>query len=110
LLALITWLFYRKRNFNYWENVVANTYLVSQYNLVMIVLSLYAIVTRTHHLSFTIPLIIFLLYLGFAYGQLFSYKRKPVNILYNAALMAVVVFLYLTILSLTGIMTPWWGN
>jgi hypothetical protein len=110
ILSLVTWLFYKKRGFNYWENIVLNTYLTAQFNICLVALYLFVLITGSTGYSFTPWLVVFFLYLGLAYGQFFSYKRKRVNILINLLLMALVTFLYLNAFSFSGLMTPWWGS
>jgi hypothetical protein len=109
LVSLLTWLYYKKRGFNYWENIILNTYLTAQFNICLILLYLFVLTSGRQGFSFTPWLIVFFSYLGFAYGQFFSYQRKRVNLLANLLVTILTAFLYINGLSFTGMMTPWWS-
>jgi hypothetical protein len=108
LVSLLTWLYYKKRGYNFWENIILNTYLTAQFNICLIILYLVMLISGEAW-SFTPMLIAFFSYLGFAYGQFFRYHRARLNILLHLLLIGLTAFLYINGLSFSGIMSPWWG-
>lgn len=107
VISACTWAFFHGR-YNYWEHLVANTYLTAQFNLLLIVGHIIGLL-NADRFSFTPLLIIFFTYLSAVYTRLFTEpprRRAPVGRM--VALTLSVGILYMTGLSLTGMMTPWW--
>jgi hypothetical protein len=110
VISLLSWLFFRRSGYNYWENVILNTYLTAQFNLLLIV----AQVMRLFNdgaVSYTPFLIVYFTYLGFVYGMFFRHPRskRTTHTLATLGLIASVVLVYVTGLSFAGMMSPWWG-
>ncbi|HEX2617485.1 MAG TPA: DUF3667 domain-containing protein [Flavobacteriales bacterium] len=108
IISLCTWAFFHTR-YNYWEHAVANTYLTAQFNLLLILGQLFALFNQGRF-SFTPLLVVFFTYITVVYTRLLAAPpahRTPV--LRTIAMTLVIVLLYITGLSLAGMMTPWWG-
>jgi hypothetical protein len=111
VISLFTWLFFRKSHYNYWENIILNTYLTAQFNLLLIVATVLRMF-NSGQVSYTPFLIIYFTYLGIVYGLFFRNRqsRRWKHTLTVIALMAVVCLVYVTGLSFAGMMSPWWGQ
>ena len=108
IISICSWSFFF-RKFNYWENIVLNTYITAQFNLLIIVAQ-FSRIFLNGTVSYTPYLIIYFTYLGYVYSKFFSVNIKN-RFLYALKLIAlnfIIVFVYTTGLSLAGIMTPWW--
>ncbi len=108
-VSIFSWIFFFKR-FNFWENIVLNTYLTAQFNILIIIAQLSRLFIEGA-VSYTPYLIIFFTYIGITYSKFFSMdnERKISFVLRIIVLIVLVVFLYGTGLSVAGIMSPWWG-
>lgn len=109
VVSLLTWLFFRKSSYNYWENVILNTYLTAQFNLLLLVATLLRLFNGGK-VSYTPFLIIYFTYLALVYSFFFrsTYSRRWQHTFTVIALIVVVCFVYITGLSFAGMMTPWW--
>lgn len=110
VISLVTWLFFRKGKYNFWENVIMNTYLTAQFNLLLIVASM-AQVVKGGALSYTPFLVVYFTYLAIVYSMFFKtgHSAPWAHTLRIIVLIVVICFVYITGLSLAGMMTPWWG-
>jgi Protein of unknown function (DUF3667) len=75
VLSLITFLFYYRKHLIFIEHVVANTYLRSEFWLLMIISEPIELLGNTHHIAVIMRLIILftgLVYMGWAYAGLFN--------------------------------------
>jgi hypothetical protein len=104
IMSLVSWLIFKYQKYNFWEHLLLETYIVAQFNIVLIIIHFglyfgYATV-------FTPYLIAYFLYVGFVYGQFFVKVKREAFLI--SICIFFQVFLYITGLSLSGIMTPWW--
>lgn len=109
VISLITWLFFRRSAYNYWENIILNTYLTAQFNLLLIIATVLRIFNGGQ-VSYTPYLIIYFSYLGIVYGLFFKTGKTQrwKHTLRVIMLIAVVCLVYITGLSFAGMMSPWW--
>lgn len=109
VISLITWLFFRRSGYNYWENVILNTYLTAQFNLLLLVATMLRLFNHGA-VSYTPFLIIYFTYLALVYSFFFrtTHSRRWQHTFTVIALIVVVCFVYITGLSFAGMMTPWW--
>lgn len=108
VISLCTWAFFPAR-YNYWEHAIANTFLTAQFNLLLVAGHLMGL-RNGGHFSFTPLLAIFFTYLIAVYTRLFAEPPRHRTPVLRTILMGLsVVLLYITGLSLAGMMTPWWG-
>jgi hypothetical protein len=115
LLSLVTWLFFRKRQYNYWEHFLINTYLAAYLNVFLLLISVARLVkyyaSGVSGVNFTSFMFLFMTYYGFAFGPLMRQKTKlGQHILVMCLMNVLLAMLYVTAFSLTGIMSPWWGK
>jgi hypothetical protein len=114
LLSLVTWLFFRKRGYNYWEHFLVNTYLAAYLNIFFLIIKISLLVkyylTGSVQINYSIFMFLFMAYYGHAFVRLIADAKEkgrvaitmlPVNCL--------LATLYMTAFSITGIMVPWWG-
>jgi hypothetical protein len=104
IMSLASWLVFRHFKYNFWEHLLLETFIVAQFNIVLMVMHIAAYLGWSS--SFTPYLITYFIYVGFTYGQ-FYVKVKWEFILINVCIF-LQVMLYITGLSLSGIMTKWW--
>jgi hypothetical protein len=115
LLSLVTWLFHRKRLYNYWEHFLVNTYLAAILNIFFLLIKTYQLInlyaTGSAGVNFSWFMVAFMTYYGFAFGWLF-HKQTPMGVtIIRLFIMNIFLsFLYMTAFSVTGIMVPWWGK
>lgn len=107
-MSFWSWLFNRQSGYNYWENVILNTYLVAQFNIVIIFQILYTILTGVWLGKVTYMLILFFTYFGFAYWQFFGRLHSAVQAVMRITMYLAIVLTLITGLTLAGFMTPWW--
>ena len=105
-ISFWSWLFNRDSKYNYWENLVMNTYLIAQFNLFLII-EYVLVIMNVLHGSLTPIFIVFFSYIGFAYFQFFQSKMTGMLIAKRVLMFIMIIFTMLTGLSLT-FMTPWW--
>lgn len=115
ILSIITWLFFRKKIYNYWEHFLINTYLAAYVNVFFLALSIYQFFkyffTETYQVSFTPFMFLFMGYYGFAFGVLMASPGKRIKHIFIMVIMNFfLAFVYLTAFSLAKIMQPWWGQ
>ena len=108
-ISLWSWLFNLDFKYNYWENLVLNTYLIAQFNLIFI---LYVGAQAMHWYNspnVTPVLLAFLAYVTFAYVQFFKRKMGGMRIVRNVLMFLFIALTLITGLSVFGFMTPWWN-
>jgi hypothetical protein len=110
VISVITWLFFRKGRYNYWENIVLNMYLTAQINLLLILATTLRLFNGGR-ISYTPFLILYFTYLGIVYSLFFRtpQSKRWQHTLTILALVAAVTLVYITGLSFAGMMSPWWG-
>jgi len=114
VLSLVTWLCFRKKQYNYWEHFLANTYMAAQLNVILLLIKLYSLLKLliTHELAgvnFTFFMVIFMFYYGFTFSYLMRpFKSRGRGIVAIGVMNFFLAFVYMTGFSLAGIMQPWW--
>jgi Protein of unknown function (DUF3667) len=113
VLSLVTWLFFRRKEYNYWEHFLVNTYLAAYLNIFFLLIRVYQF-TKFHFSSdasvnYTIFITIFMTYYGFAFGRLMYKKQTSYkHVLYIFVMNLFLSLLYMTAFSLSGYMSKWW--
>ena len=107
-ISFWSWLFNRDKQYNYWENVVLNIYIIAQFNLFFIINTLLHVLGIYTSGKVTPMLICFISYLVFTYSQFFRSKFSLKRLLKNTAMILLIVFTLITGLSVVGFMTKWW--
>lgn len=74
----VTWLVFLKRKYNFWEHIIANTYIAAQLNFMWIfshLISVFGILILRHYFEMNITLffIIFMSFFLYLYGSVFGY-------------------------------------
>ncbi len=114
LLSLVTWLFLRKKKYNFWEHFLVNTYLAAHLNIFLLLINIYKfirfyITENWQGFNYTIFLTIFMTYYGFAFGRLLNEKRDFKHFTYIFVMVIFMSVIYITALSYAGLMTSWWN-
>ncbi len=79
VIALFSWLFYRKSGYNYAENLVFNTFLGAQRTLMYILIAPFLyIFNRYWYIPISVYYIGWLIYYGWAFVQFFNEKKSTV--------------------------------
>jgi len=107
-ISFWSWLFNRDSKYNYWENLVMNTYLIAQFNVFLAAYYLLFIFTGFITPSLTPILTVFFCYTGIAYYQFFQSRMSFGSVLKRILMFIAIVLTLLTGLTLTGFMTRWW--
>lgn len=107
-LSLWSWLFNRDKQYNYWENVVLNIYIIAQFNFFFIINTLLRALGIYNSGKVTLMLICFMTYLVFTYTQFFKSRFSFKRLLKNIGMFVLVALTLLTGLSVIGFMTRWW--
>jgi hypothetical protein len=115
LLSLVTWLFYRKRKYSYWEHFLVNTYIAAYVNIFL--LALHSLVGFKYFVwgnpnaNYTVFMTLFMTYYGFAFGGLMHEKNMRLrNFLINFSMIVFLTFIYMTAFSLSGLTGKWWQS
>jgi hypothetical protein len=114
ILSLITWLIFRKKAYNYWEHFLANTYVAAQLNILLVLIETFrllkVLVSNDYSsVNFTLFMVLFMFYYAYTFRVLIQDFKSSIGaffILFGMNCLLVIV--YLTGLSLVGIMSPWW--
>jgi hypothetical protein len=109
-LAFWTWLFNRDLKYNYWENFIFNTYLIAQFNVILILFDMARIMQWYTSPKLTPMIILFIGYMVFTSRQFFKHKFSVVRISLNTAMYLCNAFTFMTGLVFAGFMTPWWPD
>ncbi|MEO5681346.1 MAG: DUF3667 domain-containing protein [Chitinophagaceae bacterium] len=112
LLSLITWLFFYRRPFNYWEHFLVNTYLAANLNVFLLLISLFQLmryyISGSYGVNYVAFMCLFMAYYGHAFGSLMSTSGKLVN---NIIILVFMNFFmasaYMTAFIFTGMMNGW---
>lgn len=100
IASFLTWLFFIKGKYNYWEHFLANTYIAAQLNIMWILMHLLGMVVvifspENTDLNYGMILTLFLAFFLFLYGYSFGYLMRkefklyfliPILFLMNVAL------------------------
>lgn len=115
--SFATWLALRREKYNYWEHFLVNTYLTAQMSLLLLLIELYRcvkiLVLKEGGTGFTYTWFItgFLFYIVFVFKKMV--RPQAHRLAYSARfflLAFLLALVYLTGMSLAGMMTPWWGG
>jgi Protein of unknown function (DUF3667) len=104
VMSLASWLVFRYQKYNFWEHLLLETFIVAQFNIVLMLMYIAGYFGMKS--DFTPYIIFYFIYVGITYGQ-FYVKVKREFWLINLCIF-IQVMVYLTGLSLSGIMTKWW--
>lgn len=80
--SVVTWMFFFRRKYNFWEHFLANTYLAAQLNFMWILLHLTGLVSALFTGSPLTPdynffLVFFLMFFMYLYGSVFGFLMLP---------------------------------
>lgn len=81
IASLLTWLFFVKGKYNYWEHFLANTYIAAQLNFMWILMHLLGMIVAVFSpeitdLNYGMILTLFLAFFLFLYGYSFGYLMR----------------------------------
>ena len=107
-ISVWSWLFNRDKQFNYWEIVVLNIYIIAQFNFFFIINTTLGVLGIYTSPNVTPMLICFIAYLVFTYLQFFKSKFTFKRLVRNTAMILLIVFTLINGLSIMGFMTKWW--
>jgi hypothetical protein len=113
ILSLVTWLFFKKRGFNYWEHFLVNTYLAACLNIFFLLID-FSILIKNYigggtSISYTWFMVLFMTFYGFAFARLINDKQRRWSVTVQVLGMNfILAMLYMTAFSVTGLMAPWW--
>jgi Protein of unknown function (DUF3667) len=116
LLSLVTWFFYKRKKYNYWEHFLVNTYIAAFLNVFFLIIGLYQfiryyITDYYGQVNYGFFIALFMAYYGYAFGILMEEPGSRLrNIFINLAMNFFLAFIYLNAFTFTKIMTPWWGK
>ncbi len=82
LASLVTWLFFVKKKYNFWEHFLTNTYIAAQLNIMWILIHLialiWALVSKTEqNPDYNFFMIFFLMLFMYLYGSVFGFLMYP---------------------------------
>lgn len=114
LLSLVTWLCFKRRKYNYWEHFLINTYVAAYLNIFFLLIKFVQLIKyqffNSYTVNYTIFMFFFMAYYGHVFGSLMHKKGSFWKIFFIMLVMNFfLASIYMTVFSLTGIMTPWWG-
>jgi hypothetical protein len=104
IMSLASWLVFKYQKYNFWEHLLLETFIVAQFNIALIFIHIAGFLGFGS--DFTPYIVFYFIYVGITYGQ-FYVRVKHEFWLINLCIF-IQVMLYLTGLSLSGIMTKWW--
>lgn len=114
-VALISWLIFIKKRFNYWEHFLMHTYLAAQINIILVLLHLLSLSSAFANTNMIFKLTVFnfiyMTYHGFTFSSLFTenYKNKfNVRLMMQISLCCLLLgFIYAFSLIFTRIAVRW---
>ncbi|MCU0321668.1 MAG: DUF3667 domain-containing protein [Chitinophagaceae bacterium] len=114
ILALVTFLTFKNRKYNYWEHFLGNTYLAALLNVLLVFYKLFGLAKVFLGLGYSINIAAFMFIYMFYYSYAFRKWMAPTTgfwpMFFRLLLMNFLLsFIYITVLSVTGIITPWWN-
>jgi hypothetical protein len=115
ILSLITWLCFKRKPYNYWEHFVGNTYMAAQLNVLQIFAKLFTLFKVALGYNTSLNYAIFMFGYMFYYSYCFRVWMAPHKNRWSIFLVLLIMnfllsLVYLTGLSLAGIIEPWWGS
>lgn len=114
IVSLVTYLFFRKNKYNFWEHCLANTFLAAQLNIMQVLIYLvsfiYLLIThKVINTDIFIPIFMsgFLYLYGSTFGYLMSTGKKLGQLVVKLTLMNLVLFFIYTFgFQFAGLMKP----
>ena len=81
LASCMTWLFFLRQKYNFWEHFLANTYIAAQLNVIWVLLHLAGMITLAFNRTFTVEtstifFVCFMTFFLYMYGSVFGYLMK----------------------------------
>jgi Protein of unknown function (DUF3667) len=115
ILSFVTWLTFPKAKYNYWEHFLINTYLGAQTNILLLGIKLFGLIKVSlkwdPNVNFTFAMFLFMTYYSFTFVPLMRPFYRQGTISLKLLLMNLfLAFVYMTGFSVSGIMSPWWGQ
>lgn len=115
VVSLVTYLFFKKNRYNFWEHCLVNTFLAAQLNIMQVLIYLVSFIflLTAHKIintDFFIPVFmsVFLYLYGSVFGFLMNKEYKTGRLILKLTLMnTLLFFVYTTGFQLAGIMKPW---
>lgn len=115
IVSTVTYLFFRKNRYNFWEHFLANTFLAAQLNIMQFLIYLVSfilllITNKIINTNFFVPIFmsVFLYLYGSVFGYLMNKDYKFRNLVLRLTLMnTVLFFIYTAGFQLAGLMQPW---
>lgn len=115
--SFATWIVLRKEKYNYWEHFLVNTYLTAQMSILLLMVQIYTSIkilllkNEYKEISYVWFITGFLFYIVFVFKNMLNPKAHRLQYSAKFFLLAFLLALvYLTGMSLAGMMTPWWGK
>lgn len=115
--SFATWVALRKEKYNYWQHFLINTYLTAQLSLLLLLIEIYRgakiLILKEEGREFTYVwfITVFLFYIVFVFKNMLNPTAHRLAYTFKFFLLAFLLALvYLTGMSLAGMMTPWWGS
>ncbi len=112
-LSIVTWLTFHKKQYNYWEHFLGNTYLAAQLNIFLLTIKLFGLLKVLlgfgPDTNFTVFIFIYMLYYSYCFRIWMAPHKYWRSLFFSLVIMNFfLASIYLTGLSLAGLMTPWW--
>ncbi|WP_147202019.1 DUF3667 domain-containing protein [Segetibacter aerophilus] len=109
IVSLCTWLVFKKTRFNFWENVLVNTYLAAQLNVLLVLIHLFSLlkflITDSTDYSLILFMTGFMTYYALTFSGLMYKEISGVKLGLKLALMCfLLASLYATSMSFAGIL------
>jgi hypothetical protein len=100
--------------YNFWEHVVGNIYLGAQLNILLLLIKLYGLIKVllgfSINVNFTLFMFGFMAYYSYTFRVWMAPHKGFWHLFVKLLIMNFfIATVYMTGLSLTGIMTPWWA-
>lgn len=114
-VALISWMVFRKRTFNYWEHFLMHTYLAAQINVILVIMHLLSLTGMFTNANLGLKLAIFngffMTYHGYTFSALFTNNHRETFSTRLLLEITLCCFLlgsaYAMALSLSGVAGRW---
>lgn len=112
-LSVITYITFRNKVYNFWEHVVGNIYLGAQLNILLLIIKLYGVLKVSLGYSITVNYTLFMFGFMAYYSYTFRVWMAPHKSFWHLFVKLLIMnffiaSVYMTGLSITSIMSPWW--
>jgi Protein of unknown function (DUF3667) len=113
-LSLVTWITFKKKPYKYWEHFLGNTYLAAQLNIFLLAIDFFGflkvVLGFSPNTSFTGFMFLYMFYYSYCFKVWMAPHKNRWSLLFSLLIMNFfLATIYMTGLSLTGLMTPWWN-